>query len=297
MDAGTFQCQESTEPANGWISSMPLDHYSSLHELSLPGLLGWKTGWPNHQFFVHFNFNLHTPCLPHPKASFTFHTRDAQHPPLLPHCSFSITELQRWRLNIAPHPSFEHYLDGLIRWHRCSYLKSEKAFKYYGCTTHLFEEDWTPHVDTVYSLYKKVAQKHGDQLYQRSFFEAAAKREDYKLLSAWFEGNMIGMFLLQDEQPTLHSTCCGFDYFHSSKSCAYSWLHYVLIQSAIESGKYQDLDIGMTADSSKRSIGFKPIPARMDVYAKGTLQHAFLKAASYCVKATITPDAKLKIFL
>jgi hypothetical protein len=70
-----------------------------------------------------------------------------------------------------------------------------------------------------------------------------------------------------------------------------------LIQYAIESKKYQNLDIGLTADQSKKIIGFEPIPSCMDVYTKGVMTHSLLRAASLLLTATITSESKFKIKL
>jgi hypothetical protein len=289
--------QENASHTQGWVTARPLENYSSMHELSLTDLIGWKFAWPQKHFFVAFNFNLHTPLQFHPQAYLTFQTCDEDKPPSHPNCCFSINEFKRWRIDISSYSSFNQYVRSLIRWHRCNYTKSEKTFRNYGCEVTLIEEDWTRHVDTVYRLYNKVALRHTDKLYDLKFFQEAAKRNDYKLLCAWYEGEMIGMFLLQDEMPTLHSTCCGFDYDHSSASYAYTWLHYALIQRAIEAKKYQFVDIGLTADESKKAIGFKSIPARMDIYANGFITRGLLRAASSLVTATITPDSSLKLRL
>ncbi len=263
--------------------------------MSLAGWLGWNIRCPKKHFFLEFNFNLHTPLKINPKAYLTLHTQDADKPPATPNCCYSLTQLKRWRLGIGGYSSFEDYLDSLIRWHHCNYVKSEKIFTNYGCKITVIEEDWTQYVEAVYPLYYNVAQRHGDVLYDIRFFQAAAKRPDYKLICAWFEDKIIGMFLLQEELPTIHSVICGLDYHHSTKSYAYSWLHYALIHWAIETKKYQNVDIGLTANESKRAIGFEPISARMDIYSKGVITRNFLCAASLLTKATITSEAKLKL--
>lgn len=289
--------QEILSNKKGWVQSTPLNHYSSLHELSLAGLLGYPLKWPNKHFFLELSFNLHTALEIHPQAFLVLDTKDESLPPSFSSCCFSITDFKRWRLNILPYSSFEDYLASLIRWHRCNYTKSEKIFKNYGCKVSLIEGDWTSHVDKVYQLYCNVARRYDDKLYDLHYFQIAAKRKDYKLICAWFEDQMIGMFLLQEESPTLHSICCGFDYNHSTKSFAYSWLHYELIRHAIEQQKYQAVDVGLTADESKKTIGFEAIPARMDVYTKGIVTHRLLSMISRFISARITPDSKLKFGL
>lgn len=104
----------------------------------------------------------------------------------------------------------------------------------------------------------------------------------------------VGVFIIQEEHPTLHSICTGFDYCHSSASFAYSWMHYAFIAYAIEANKYQDVDVGLTADEAKKTIGFKPIQVFMDIYSSSLLTRGFLRAISRYVTATITPNSKVK---
>lgn len=288
------EARQRSSLAQGWVTAYPLEHYSSMHILSLLGLMGWKK-WPQKLFKVEFNFNLHTPFHIHPEAYLSFHTQDTNRPVAAPNCCFSISEFKRWRLEIGSFSSFEDYLSHLKRWHHCNYAKSKKIFEQYGTTCAIIEDDWTPYVDEVYKLYYNVALKHGEKLYDLNFFKQAAKRGDYKLVCAWFEREMVAMFVLQEELPTLHSICCGLDYNHSTKSYAYSWLNYALISHAIETKKYQFIDIGLTADDSKRIIGFQPISSRMDIYSKGVLTRSFLQLASKVVCAHINPEGQLKV--
>ena len=283
--------------AKGWVKACPLENFSSLHELSLMGLLGCNISWPQKHFFAEFSFNLHTPLTFDPKAYLIMHTLDAAKPPSAPHCCFSITQINRWRLDITPYASHQDYLDSLIRWHRCNYAKSQKTFENFGCEITFIEEDWSQHVDAVYQLYSNVAHRYSDQIYDINFFQAAAKRRDYKLLCAWFEGKMIGMILLQEELPTLHSACVGFDYTYSTQSYAYSWLHYVLIRLAIEAKKYQNIDVGLTAEESKKRIGFKPVLSRIDIYTKGFLTRGLMRAASQFIEANLTNECEIKLKL
>lgn len=286
--------KQDTAHSKGWVTSSPINKYSTLHELSLPGFMGWDLQLPKLNFKVEFSLNMHTPLEFHPQAYLIFHTLDAEKPPAAPQCCYSITEFQRWRLNISPYKSFEEYCAAMKRWHHTNYLKSEKIFKDYGCEVSFVESNWSHLVEEVYALYKNVAKRHGDQLYDLNFFQTAAKRDDYRLICAWFEGKMIGMFLLVEEVPTLHSICCGLDYNHSSESCAYSWLHYALIEHAINAKKYINVDVGLTADDSKRRIGFEAIPARMDIYSRGIISRNVLRAVSKLFSAKINSEGKLK---
>ena len=277
------------------MKTSPLENYSSLHELSLTDLLGWNNSWLRKGFFVQFDFNLHTPLNIHPQAYLTVHTQDAHSPPRASDCCLSIINFTRWRLDISSYRSIDDYLAGSIRWHRCSYAKSKKNFLNYGCKISVIEGDWSEHVERVYRLYTKVAHRYKHWLYDLHFFQEIAKRPDYKLLCAWFEGEMIGVFVLQEEGPTLHSTCCGFDYQHSSASYAYTWMHYAFFDHAIAAQKYQNVDAGPSADEAKKSIGFKPILSRMDIYSKGRMTRGLLALIARFFRATITPEAKLKL--
>lgn len=126
----------------GWIRASVLENYSSLNELSLFGLLGSNLRWPRKHFFIQFSFNLHTPLKIHPKAYLTFHVRDACFP--TPNkCSYSFSELTRWRLRIESYKTMEDFLNNSKRWQRCNYAKSKKMFENYDCKTTLIETDWT----------------------------------------------------------------------------------------------------------------------------------------------------------
>lgn len=272
----------------------PLENFSSLHETSLREEIGWKIKWPSKHFFLQFSFNLHTPLKFHPRAYMIFHTKDADSPKS-PDCCFSITHLTRWRLDISSYQSINDYLDASIRWHRCNYAKSKKSFLDYGCEISFIEEDWSEYAERVYGLYDNVAQRYQHRLYNLSYFQEIAKRADYKLVCAWFEGKMIGVFVLQEELPTLHSICAGLDYQHSSASYAYSWMHYALFDRAIAAKKYQNIDVGFNSDEAKKTIGFKPVLSRIDIYSQGKVTRKVLKIFSRFFTATITPEAKLRL--
>lgn len=268
----------------------PLENFSSLHETSWVEELGWK--WPCLRFFMQFSFNLHTPLKIDPRAYLILHTQDAN---FVPNCSFSITGLTRWRLDISSFRSMDDYLKAMIRWHRCNYNKSKRHFLEYGCEISFIERDWSEYAEGVYHLYDNVAQRYSHRLYDLSFFQEIAKRPDYKLVCAWFEGKMIGVFVLQEELPTLHSIGAGLDYQHSSASYAYSWMHYALFEYAIAAQKYQNVDVGFNSDEAKKAIGFQPVLSRIDIYSKGRATRGMLKLFSRFFNATITPEAKLRI--
>lgn len=295
MSLATLDHPVATPPRpKGWVTALPLENYSSLHEVSPLEFLGWRTFWPNKRMFLQLCCNLHTPLTLDPSAYLTFDVRDADLPPRSPGCCYSISNFNRWRLDISSYHSIDDYLKKSIRWHRCNYAKSKRVFTNYGCHVTVIEEDWTEYVEEAYHLYAMVAQRHGDWLYDIDFFRASAKHPNYKLLCAWLGNEMIGMFVLQEELPTLHSICCGLDYHHSSASYAYSWMHYVLIEYAIEAQKYQTVDVGLTADDSKKTIGFDAVPSRMDIYSKGFLTRGMLRLISLFVTTSITPAAKVQ---
>lgn len=277
----------------GWLNAWPLEKFSSLHEVSMMGFLGWRIHWPATHFFIEYNSNLNTPLKLHPKACLIFDLRDAELAPSLPQFSFSINQLKRWRIYLNDYRSIESFIESLNNHQRHTYAKAERKFKSYGCEVS-FIEDWSKYVETVYYLYSKVAQKHGENwLYDLHFFQEAAKRSEYKLLSAWFKGKMIGAFLLLDEAPTLHGFCCGLDYEHSTPSCTYSWMNYEFIQYAFQK-HYQNVDVAITSDECKKSLGFTPVPTRLDVYSKGMITRCLFRAASLFFTATINSEGKLK---
>ncbi len=279
-------------PPPGWLAATPLAHFSSLHELSLLPLIGLPIPWPKIRFFLQFDFNLHTPFQIHPQALLTFHVRDMSTSLDGRQPCFWMQNINRWSLDLSPYRTMDAYVKGLTRWHRCNYEKSRKLFTLYGCEASLIEGDWSEHALRAYQLYANVAKKHKESLYDYPYFQAIAKRPDYKLICAWFQGEMVAMFLLEEEGDTIHSTCCGMDYHHSTASCAYSWLHYALIEQAI--GRHKTFDVGISADNAKQAIGFTPIPSSMDIYSKSGVIRSLLRFLSRFVSATITPEAKVK---
>jgi hypothetical protein len=286
--------QPIAAPPKGWVKAIPLEHYSSLNELSLLDLMGIHIPWPQKHFFVQFCFNLHTPLKIYPQAYLTFNTRDSALPPAIPNPCYSIGNINRWRLDMTPYHSLENFIANTPRQQRCCFARSKKTFFNYGCEITLHENDWSEYAEQVYRLYGNVAQRHGDWLYDLNFFQMIAKRPDYKILCAWFNGEMIAVFILQEELPTLHSIACGMDYNHSSASYAYSWMHYALIEKLIAAQKYQNIDIGLTADDAKKCIGFKAIPSNMDIYSNGFVTRKLLGSVSRFVSTTITSGPKLR---
>lgn len=277
------------------FKAKPLEKFSSLHFISIPALLGIKSKSSSFGVSIAVNFNLATPIKPSPQELMTFHLRDSNTEPAVKNLDFCITNLSRWRLDISSFKSFASYLQKMNRKHYTRFSDTQETFKKYGAKISVIEKDWSEHVDTLYPLYIKVATKHGTQLYDIDWFRAIAKLSDYKLICAWHEDALIGALVLIDEQPIFHSICCGLDYDHSSKSHAYSQLHYEFIRLAIESNKFTIADIGPTANEAKACLDFKPVSCCMDVWAHNRLIRGVLRLLSTFMSATINSQAKLKL--
>jgi predicted N-acyltransferase len=277
------------------MKSFPLENYSSLHEFSLPELMGLQLSWPKPIIRVQYSFNLHTPLIVHPQTDILVHASQAEAQPALPNRNYSINGLNRWHLAISSYRSIEECITCMERWHRWNYKKSKQKFDAHGCTIKIIQNDWSEHAQTVNRLYLNVAQHYHHWIYDQHFFNEAAKRSDYSLLTAWRNKEMIGVFVLQEESSILHSTCCGLNYEHSTPSYAYSWMHYAFIDHAISQRKFNMVNVGMSADKAKREIGFTPVPSRLDIYAKGTLSRAFLNFLSRFTTATLNSDEELKL--
>lgn len=287
---------KSISKPKGWLRAEPLQHYSSLNKLSFFDLIHWPFSWPKKEFYIQFSFNLHIPLKIDPRSYLTFYMQDAALSSGKG-CCYTITDLTRYRLDISSFDTLEDFLSNINSHRRNNYKKSKKTFSNYGASISYVEGNWTSYVPEVYALYANLASRHGNWLYDLHFFEDAARREDYKLLCAWYEGEMIGVSVIQEERKTLHAVCGGFDYHHSSKASAYSWLNFSLIEKAIQNGSYDNVDVGITADESKHAIGYQSIASKIDVYSKGPFTRLFLKFFSLFVKATISSDAKLKFRL
>lgn len=262
------------------MKAIPLENFSSLSEMA----------W----FNLQYSFNLHTPLTIHPLAYMTFEMRDAALKPSCEKCCYSIA-VTRWRLDISEYKTIECFLKGCNSRQRNKYRKSKRVFFGYGCRTEYQENDWYSLIPQVYKLYCNTAKRYGTALYDLSFFEKCAKKSDCSLLTAWYKEEMIGMTILQKEGTTLHSICGGFDYVHSSPSYVYSCLNYALIETAILSGKYNEVDVGMTADVAKSNIGYHPIPSRLDVYTKSPLTRTLLTTIAPYIKTRLDTNGKLKL--
>lgn len=269
-----------------WKVTKLLGGYSYLHEVSFLKLFRIK---------VLFHYNLLSPPQNFSEAALVFHTRDSHQPQHK--ADFCITGCNRWELDVSQHSSFDSFLEKINSKHKQQYRKTEKIFNESGATISRIEEDWSKYADTVYQLYENVALKRGTAMYDRSFFHAISKEPSYKLLCAWLHGQMIGVCVLVEEFPILHSMCAGIDYEYSKKIYAYSKLHYEFIRWVIESKKFTVAEIGITADTAKSSLGFKPIPSCIDISSPSRVVRPFLRFFSKFVTATITSESKMKLGL
>ncbi len=277
---------------NVWLTSLPLKGHSTLNEISFLRLA--SIPWPSVKFFVHCNFNIHTPFQPDPRATLSISSRKGTEAPFeAPGLSFY--PMQRWSIDLRNYSSFENFLNDMKRWHRCNYNKSKSKFNEFNGTVSYITGDWSEHAEKAYEIYKNVASRHQEQIYDLNFFRIAAKNPNYKLLCAWIEGKMIGVFVLVEELPTLHSILCGLDYTYSKNSYAYSWMHYELIRFAIESKKYENVDIGLSADKAKEQIGFNPTAFYLDFYGHTPLSRFVLKVLSTFMTPEITPEGIVKL--
>lgn len=193
---------------------------------------------------MQYSFNLHTPLIVHPQTDILVHASQAEAQPVLPNRNYSINGLNRWHLALSSYRSIEECITCMERWHRWNYKKSKQKFDAHGCTIKIIQNDWSEHAQTVNRLYLNVAQHYHHWIYDQHFFTEAAKRSDYSLLTAWYKKEMIGVFVLQEEPPILHSTCCGLNYEHSTPSYAYSWMHYALIDHTISQRKFNMVNVG-----------------------------------------------------
>lgn len=278
---------------NGWITAWPLKGHASLNELSLLRFIG--VPWPKFRAYVQFDFNLYCSNELDPRTTLFFRARklDAAK---AKDSVFSFEPINRWSIDIKGYENFDAFLKAMKRWHRCTYTKSKEMFEKYGGTVTFISGDWSENVDQVYRLYQNVAERNGNQLYDLEFFKRAAKDPDYKLLCGWIDGQMIGVFILVEELPTLHSILCGFNYDYSTKSYAYSWMHYELFRIAMGIKQYETIDVGLSADKAKEHIGFHPTPFRMDLSAHTPISRFVLKTLSLFMVPKVWTDGLMLSF-
>ena len=144
------------------------------------------------------------PCS---EALLSIHLRDAVKPQ--EDADFSITGCARWQLDVSPFNFFSDFLETMNSKHYHQYMRTEKNFVESGATISRVDGDWSDHVDAAYLLYERVATKHGTKMYDKNFFYEISKLPQYKLICAWYQGSIIGMNLLIEEEPIFHSICGG----------------------------------------------------------------------------------------
>ncbi len=255
-----------------WISAKPLEGFSSLHEGLLLNFCGLRIG----HFSSVISFNLETPLTRESVPTLTIHSHPVDEPTIVPHVDFRIERLTQWMLDLTPFQSFNDYLDQLNYKQRYNHGRTEKCFANYGCNVTVIDGDWSEYADRAYELYHNVAAKYM-QIYDLGFFRTIAKLPAYKLICAWYGQKLIGSLVMIEEVSIVHSMGCGLDYLHSRKSFTYSKLHYEFINQAIAAGKYKIADVGVTADQAKKTLGFSPKPAIVEISVESTLWRAILR--------------------
>lgn len=277
------------------FTAMPLEGYSSLHQLSILKLIGISNERFSPKVRVIFDFNLQTPSQINSKAILAFRVRDSNPLTKEENAAFCIVNLTRWRIDLSLYESFSYFLQMIKKRHYNRYVETKKTFQDYETKLLLIEGDWSQHAEEFYKLYLNVAKKHGSQLYDLNYFTQIAVMPEYKFMGVWHHDVLVAALILIEEGLTLHSIVCGLDYNHSKKCEAYSWMHYEFIRFAIESKKYTTADVGITANAAKTMLNFEPITCCMDVRAYNFALRAFLRLSSYFVNASIDSNAKLKI--
>lgn len=292
MESATLEQDEITHNPITFKARL-LDKYSSFHRISTLNLLGMKS--ERFPLKVIFNFNLHTPIPDHTRPHITMSVCDADVTPDKKKFDFCINNLTRWRLDISSYESFDAFLASLSQSRKKKYQQTQKACQEYGATLSVIEGDWSQHAETVFNLYFKVAKKYGGVLYDLDFFHEIAKDPKYQLMCVWYKDAIVSALVMIDEQPVFHSMVCALDYVHSQQTRAYSLIHYEIIRLAIEAKKYTTVDIGMTGDTLKAIMGYKPVPVRMEVTAENYFLKTILRTISRFFSATLDGNGKLKM--
>lgn len=275
------------------FNALPLEKHSSLHKIPILRLVGINANF-SPKLIIAFNFNLQTSLQKNTKAHLIFHLCDDHISPTGIPVDLSINQLRRWRLDIRNLKTYDDFLHHMNPRLYKKYLQTEEIFNASGVELRMMPNDWSQYADIVYQLYLKVATKNGAQLYDLDFFRNIAKRNDYKLMCAWYQDEMIGALVMVDEQPIFHSAICVVDYEHSKNARIYSQMHYQFIRMAIEENKYTIADVGITADKAKSMMNFHPIPSRMHIYASSRFLKLLLHILSSVTYVTINSEAQLK---
>ena len=256
-----------------WVRAVPLE-----------GFLWSKWGINLGRFSSVVSFNYEIPLHIATEGTFpdwVLHSHPAERPRFVPRVDFCMAQLNQWELDLTPFKTFDDYLSSLNRKQRCNYQRTEKCFHNMGCSFSEIEGDWSDYADRAYELYNQVASKYM-QIYDRGFFHAIAKLPAYKLICAWQGEKLIGSLVMIEESTVVHSALCGLDYACSKKSFTYSKLHYEFLRLAIRAGRYKIADVGITADQAKKTLGFSPRSAVIDIFVPNSflsfiLRHSFSK--------------------
>ena len=275
-----------------WICAKPMQGFSSLHE----GVLWDPCGIDIGPFFSLISFNVET-SLPHESIpSVVIHSHPVDQLTIVPRVDFCIDRLTQWELDLSSLKSFDDYLERLNYKQRYNYSRTEKCFGDHGCKITVIEGDWSDYCDRAYELYHNVAGKYM-QIYDRGFFRAVAKLPAYKLICAWHGPELIGTLVMIEEVSTVHSMLCGLDYVHSKKSFTYSKLHYEFIRQAIVASKYKVADMGVTADSAKKTLGLSPRPAVIDIFVRNRFFSSLMRLAQLFLRISIDSDNAVRVSL
>lgn len=268
-----------------WISAKPLDGFSSQHEGLLWNSCGLKMG----RISSVMSFNTETTLPQRSDFSVAIHQHPVDQPKTVLRPDFCIDQLTQWTLDLTPFKSFNDYHDHLNYKQRYNFLRTEESFTNFGGTVSVIEGDWSEYADRAYELYHNVAAKYM-QIYDIEFFRAIAKLPAYKLICAWYDQKLIGTVIMVEEASTVHSMGCGLDYAYSKKSFTYSKLHYEFIHYAIAAGKFKEADVGVTADQAKKTLGFSPKPAVIEISVKSAVFRSILRLAQILLRVYINTD-------
>lgn len=260
------------------FTATPLKGYSSEFEITLLEFFGKKI-----RISAIFDFNIQTPTYKESSALLVFRARDSNEPSTSP-TAFSFSHQSRWRIDLSKIKTFEDYLKTLNPSQLRNYKKTLKRFHEHHCTFMLIDRDWSEYAEKAYQLYANVAKRHPPAIYDLKFFKQIAKRSEYKFLLAQHEENIIAAAVILEEGDCLHAVTCGLDYQHSTKCYAYSYITYMFLHYAIESGKYTLADAGLTADDAKRILGFKKVDYTLDIISNVRPIKWLLKIAEWLAK-------------
>lgn len=273
-----------------WIRAKPLKNFSSQHEGVLLSLFGLE--------LVHISsvmsFNVMTPLPRELNKTFTIHTHPVEGSQKKSRADFCIEDLRQWAMDLTPFKTFDDYLHHLNYKQRYNHQRTDECFAQQGCKVNVIDGDWSEYADRAYALYHHVASKY-TQIFDIDFFRTIAKLPNYKLICAWCDQKLIGAIVTVEEGTTIHSMVCGLDYLYSKRSFTYSKLHYEFIRHAIASGRFKSADVGVTADQAKKTLGFSPTPAIVEITAKNRLIRGVLRLANTLLRVSINAKNQVSV--